>query len=195
MARAGKGVERGKEEGRRDGGQARTKLMRVRSGLAGNRVVPVKAKPRRDGWTARRRAKFLEVLKVSCNVTAAAESVRLSITGAYDLRRRDAAFAAEWKAALEQGYSELEMLLLRQSMHGSETTETLDDGLPDGRKRVKTVHSYPHATALRLLLAHRPSVDAYREEQGIERPGSDAVKAEIERRFAAMRPDDEDEEA
>jgi hypothetical protein len=165
--------------------------MRVRSGLAGDRVVPLKAKARRDGWTVRRRAKFLEVLKLSCNVTAAAESVRLSITGAYDLRRRDAAFAAEWKAALEQGYSELEMLLLRQSIHGSETTETLDDGLPDGRKRVKTVHSYPHATALRLLLAHRQSVDAYREEQGIERPGSDAVKAEIERRFAALRPDDD----
>lgn len=111
----------------------------------------------------------------------------MGMSGAYDLRRRDPAFGAEWNEALEQGYAELEMLLLRQSIHGSETTETLDDEGGGGRKRVKTVHSYPHAIALRLLFAHKGAVDAFRSERGIDRPGSEDVRAEIQRRIEALR--------
>lgn len=163
------------------------RLMRVRSALAGNIVVTQKAPTRRDGWTQRRRAKFLALLRDTCNVREAARSVRLSVTGAYDLRRRDRGFAQEWKEALEEGYAELEMALLRQSIFGSETTETTDEGRPDAPVKTKKVHSYPHATALRLLLAHKASVDAYRHEQGIERPGSEQIRAEIQVKIAAMR--------
>lgn len=163
------------------------RLMRVRSTLAGDAVVPQRAPVRRDGWTARRRAKFLATLKDSCNVKLAARAVRLSVTGAYDLRRRDKGFAAEWAEALEQGYAELEMHLLRQSIFGSETTETVDDGKEDGVIKTKKVHSYPHATALRLMLAHKDSVESYRDAQGIERPGSEAIRMEIQEKLAQVR--------
>ncbi|OYW87047.1 MAG: hypothetical protein B7Z20_06010 [Sphingobium sp. 32-64-5] len=150
-------------------------------------------RPQRNGWTAKRRAQFLDVLQASCNVTEAARSVGMVPVSAYQLRRRDPAFAVQWAEALEQGYAELEMLLLRQSIHGSETTETLEDGKGEGARRTKTVHSFPHAIALRLLLAHKETVDMFRQERGIDRPGSEEVRSEIRRRMAAMHQGDEAE--
>lgn len=153
---------------------------------------PQLRQPRKNGWTQRRRAKFLEVLKATSNVSEAVRAVGLTASGAYDLRRRDPVFASEWAAALEQGYAELEMLLLRQGIFGSETTEIIDDGSETGRKRTKTVHSYPHGMALRLMLSHKSEVDAFRHAQGIDRPGGDAVRAEIQRRLEAVRAREED---
>lgn len=165
--------------------------------------APANAQMRRPGrrlWTEPRKQEFIEALGATCNVREACRVVGMGDRGVYLLRDRDPAFAAAWKKAVEQGYSELEMLLLRQSLHGTETTEIIDDGNPDGRKRVKTVHSYPHGTALRLLLSHKSAVDAYRAEQGVERPGSAEMRAEILVKIAAMRAraddyDDGDENA
>lgn len=168
-----------------DGGSGESALSRVRRG--DGRVGPQRRKPRRDGWTAKRKARFLEVLKAGCNVREAVRAAGMSDVSAYDLRKRDPGFAAEWSGALEQGYAELEMALLRQAIHGSETTETVDDGKGLGGRRTKTVHSYPHGMALRLLLAHRAQVTAYRDAQGIDRHGSAAVRAEIQERIAATR--------
>lgn len=162
-------------------------IMRVRSGLRGDAAVPQRTIIRKDGWTLRRRAKFLEILRMTSNVSEAARAVRLSVTGAYDLRRRDHGFAEQWMEALEEGYAELEMALLRQALHGSKVTETLDDGTEGGARRTKTVHSYPHAMGLRLLMSHRDKIAAYRQEQGIHRPGTDAVREEIQRRIDETR--------
>ena len=145
-----------------------------------------KRRVRKDGWTMERRARFLEALSESCNVAEACRAAGMNKRNAYALRRRDPAFAAEWAEALEQGYAELEMLLLRQAIFGSTTTETLD-GADASRARVKTVHSFPHAIALRLLLAHRSGVDAFRDRQGIERPGSAEVQEDIMRRIDEVR--------
>ncbi|MBP6029939.1 MAG: hypothetical protein KA533_00765 [Sphingobium sp.] len=144
-------------------------------------------RPRKTGWTTRKMARFLTALRATSNVTEAARAVKMDVSGAYGLRKKDATFAAGWAEALEQGYAELEMLLLRQSIHGSETTEMVDDGNEEGRKRTKTVHSYPHSMALRLLMAHKGTVEAFRAEQGIERPGSEELRAEIHAKIAAMR--------
>lgn len=177
------GKQASKRSGRQDG-----ELVLQRSRVAGAAAVTVqRRRPHRNAWTIRRRTEFLEVLQASCNVTEAARSIGMTPHRAYELRRRDPGFAAQWAEALEQGYAELEMLLLRQSIHGSETTETLDDGKGEGAPRTKTVHSFPHAIALRLLLAHRGAVDAFREERGIDRAGSETVRAEIQRRMSMMR--------
>ncbi|MPT49107.1 MAG: hypothetical protein E2598_11940 [Sphingobium sp.] len=169
-------------------GTTRDALVVRRGGRAsGHAAIAQKRRVNAKGWTAKKRAAFLGVLKNSCNVREAARSVNMSECGAYDLRRRDPAFAAEWKEALEQGYAELEMLLLRQSIYGSETTETVDDGKEDGAVKTKKVHSYPHGIAFRLLMMHKATVDEYRQQKGIERPGSDAVKAEIQERLAIIR--------
>lgn len=175
-------------EGGKQGGEL--VLQRGRAGAA-QRVIVQRRRPKRNGWTIKRRAQFLEVLQASCNVSEAARSIGLTPLSVYKVRRRDPVFAAQWAEALEQGYAELEMLLLRQSIHGSETTETLEDGGGAGARRTRKVHSFPHAIGLRLLLAHRETVDSFRQERGIDRPGSEEVQSEIRRRMAAMRkPDD-----
>lgn len=144
-------------------------------------------RPHGDGWTARKKRRFLEVLRATCNVQEAVRSAGMSSSGLYSARKADPEFAAGWAEALEHGYCELEMMLLRQSLHGSQTTETIDDGGKGGGRRTKTVHSFPHLTALRLLLAHKNSVHSYRAERGIEHPGGEAVRTEIQRKIEEMR--------
>lgn len=175
-------------EGGKQGGEL--VLQRGRAGAA-QRVIVQRRRPKRNGWTMKRRAQFLEVLQASCNVSEAARSIGLTPLSVYKVRRRDPVFAAQWAEALEQGYAELEMLLLRQSIHGSETTETLEDSGGAGARRTRKVHSFPHAIGLRLLLAHRETVDSFRQERGIDRPGSEEVRSEIRRRMAAMQKPDE----
>ncbi len=192
MTRLGKGAQSSKAE------KGDLRIGRGRCG-EGQPARPQMRRWRKRIWNDERRARFLEVLSATCNVQEAARAVAMNKGGAYDLRRRDAGFAAQWKEALETGYAELEMALLHHSIHGTMTTETIDDGGESGKKRVKTVHSYPLATALRLFLGHKEQVEAFREERGIGRPGSESVRAEIYARIAAMRarmsgaePDDGD---
>ena len=58
--------------------------------------------PRRDGWTLARRAQFLEHLAAGLDVKRACARLGLSREGAYRVRRRDAAFARAWDAALAE---------------------------------------------------------------------------------------------
>ncbi|WP_221231082.1 hypothetical protein [Sphingobium subterraneum] len=144
-------------------------------------------KAHQDGWTPEKQAEFLDVLSATSNVTEAARAVGMSKSGVYALRRRDAAFNQGWRGALELAYAELEMLLLRKAIHGTEQVQTVPDEDGEGVRTVKTVHSYPLAVALRLFLAHGSSVAAFRSEQGIDGPGSESALAEIREKFALMR--------
>ena len=55
---------------------------------------------RRDGWTPERRQLFLELLGAGLDVRRACAGVGLSRQAAYELRRRDPAFAQAWDGAL-----------------------------------------------------------------------------------------------
>jgi hypothetical protein len=55
---------------------------------------------RRDGWTPERRGKFLDFLSAGIPVSGACKGVGLSRVAAYNLRRRDVAFARAWDEAL-----------------------------------------------------------------------------------------------
>lgn len=170
------------------GGRKKSAGLVLQRGMSGG---VQRRKQKRTRWTAKRKAQFIEELQASCNVMEAARRVGVHPGQIYAYRRRDAAFAAQWAEALEQGYAELEMLLLRQSIHGAESIETVEDGKDEGARRTKRVHSFPHAVALRLLLAHKDTVHAYRREKlgtGDE-PGGADVRSEIQRRIAAMRAD------
>ena len=59
------------------------------------------SKSRRDGWTAARRARFLECLCEKRDVSRACRAVGLSRQAAYGLRRRDPVFALGWDIALQ----------------------------------------------------------------------------------------------
>ncbi|MFT3967714.1 MAG: hypothetical protein QM690_17715 [Sphingobium sp.] len=135
-------------------------------------------------WSAAREAVFFTELAETANVTHAAERAGMSSRAAHVRRQRDAGFAARWMAALEAGYFRLEMLMLHHALEGSERTETVRDG--DGRvKQVKTVRSHPHGVAMRLLQAHRETVERFRAMEAM-RDASDPqlvekVRAELAR--------------
>lgn len=136
-------------------------------------------------WSKARTDRFLEVLAATTNVSEAARAAGMTASSAYERKRRDARFAAAWAEALEIGFAELEMLLLRHALQGSERTETVTDSDSGKVKQIKTVHSYPVAVAMRLLIAHREEVERYRSARGVDPvAASDAaerVRAELKR--------------
>lgn len=88
------------------------------------------------GW----RACFLEALAETSNVTLSAARANVPVHTVYRVRRRDPVFAAHWRAALLEGYDNLEMEVLGY----------LRDPAPERKLDV--------AAALRLLVAHRETV-------------------------------------
>lgn len=67
--------------------------------------VPVAARSRKDGWTARRQAAFLAALAITGSVSEAARRVSMARETVYRLRRRAGAesFAAAWDAIVGRG--------------------------------------------------------------------------------------------
>ncbi|MCW2382551.1 MULTISPECIES: hypothetical protein [unclassified Sphingobium] len=147
---------------------------------------PRMSRPRRPRWTIQRRRQFLAVLAETSNVSAAAQAASMHRCTAYALKGRDPDFARAWKEALEQGYSDLELHLMRQSIGGTMRTETVIDGETKAVKQVRTIHSYPLTVAVRLLTAHRQEVESWRRETEAasgagDDPGDvDALDAELE---------------
>lgn len=78
---------------------------------------------RRNGWTKSRRDAFLNHLSMTCNVDQSCAAVGMSDSSAYQLRRRDEAFAAQWRMAIATGYDRLEAALLEHAMRAVATTE------------------------------------------------------------------------
>jgi hypothetical protein len=63
-------------------------------------------------WTDADEAIFLAELATSSNVTTAAKAAGFSRVALYNRRRLDAAFAARWQAAVEQGVAEIQVGLV-----------------------------------------------------------------------------------
>jgi hypothetical protein len=118
---------------------------------------------RSPGW----RIAFLDTLVETSNVTAAAARAGVPLRTVYKLRRDDAGFAAKWRAALFEGYDNLEMELLGY----------LRDPQPARKMDV--------ASALRLLVAHRQTVE--RERALREEDDEQAVLESIDRFIDEMR--------
>jgi len=69
-------------------------------------AATMRAAPRRDGWTLKRRLEFLECLSETPDVARACARVGLSRQAAYKLRRRDPVFALAWDVALQVAHDE-----------------------------------------------------------------------------------------
>lgn len=110
-------------------------------------------KPQQRGWTARKRAIFLDHLAATCNVTASAKAAGLHWSGAYALRRRDPEFAAQWKAALAAGYDRLEAMLIERASGTGPLPESGEDAPPPPDARAMDPQ-----LAMHLLKLHRSSV-------------------------------------
>ena len=96
-------------------------------------------------WSRAKRTAFLDHLAGSCNVRESAAAAGVAPVSIYELRRKDARFAAEWHEALLAGYQLLETELLGYALAGG--TETQD--IAGATRRIDV------DIALKLLGQHR----------------------------------------
>ncbi|CAN5117742.1 hypothetical protein BH10PLA2_BH10PLA2_00080 [soil metagenome] len=137
-------------------------------------------------WSEAKEMLFFEELTATSNVSQAAARAGMSAGAAYYRRGINPTFAARWVEALEAGYAALEMALLHQTINGSERIETVtaEDGAV---KQVKTIHSFPHAVAIRLLQTHREAVERFRALNGARDGGDPELAATIKAELARVR--------
>lgn len=139
-------------------------------------------------WTDKARQRFLDELGASCNVTRAAALSGFSKVAVYRRRRADPVFAADWQAALEQGYVRLEMLLVQRAAERLEG----DVADPDAPFADITVRD-----AIAISQLHRASVKGEGKSPGWRaRPRSlDEMRESILKKLEAIAgnvPADED---
>ena len=108
-------------------------------------------KARKSGWTKAKRGRFLQVLTETCHVERAVREAGMGPTAAYDLRRRDTKFAAQWQEALAIGYDRLETALLRRALEVIEGLVLEESAQPVEKMTV--------AQAMDVMSKHRASVE------------------------------------
>ncbi|MBI1402954.1 MAG: hypothetical protein GC147_07060 [Porphyrobacter sp.] len=118
------------------------------------------------------RARFLETLAATSNVSRAATAAGIGLARAYRTRREEPEFARAWRSALAEGYLHLEMDMIRRLREG-------DPYVAEGQK-------FDFANAMRLLAAHRSA--AASGTGGQERNVTVAeVRASIDRKIEEIR--------
>ena len=112
-----------------------------------------------SSWTPRKRGQFLNALRKTGNVTAAAEAAGLSRSQAYQLRRNDDGFRQDWDDALQAAIDDLEEELRRRALHG------VEQPIYYGGKECGRVRTYNDALGMFLLRARRREL--------FDKPGED----------------------
>ena len=107
------------------------------------------------GWTAPKKAVFLDHLAQHGNVRAACARVGLSRDAAYRLRRRDGDFARGWGAAMVLANDAAEELLAACATEGVEHRVYFHGELVETYRRIDA----------RLLLAHLARLDKAAEDK------------------------------
>jgi predicted deacylase len=113
---------------------------------------------RKDGWSLRKRAMFLDHLAATCNVRASEAAAGIRQGGAYPLRRRDSDFAAAWDEALEIGYVRLEAMVIERTIKKIE--------IPEGTTTAPDISATDIEQAFTLLRLHGRSVKEYKRRGG-----------------------------
>jgi len=127
------------------------------------RWVPVRRKPRIDGWTEEKQRRFIETLADTGLVNMAAKGVGMSRASAYQLRRSEhgAAFARAWDMARAHAGGLVEDILFERAIEGTE------EEVLDGSGEVMAVKLVHDNGLLKWLLGHLKP----------ERYGSDRARA------------------
>ncbi|MFL6845664.1 MAG: hypothetical protein ACJ8ER_12370 [Allosphingosinicella sp.] len=118
----------------------------------------------RKGLTKGQILTFLAALAETCNAAHAARLAKRSAQVFYALRGRNAAFRTAWNEALSEGYDFLEIELVRRARFGAPK-----DIFYQGEKTATTL-VYNDGTSLRLLQAHRRSIEHLRASDREEAP-------------------------
>lgn len=88
-----------------------------------NRRMQRRRRANRQLFGARMKEDFLDALACSCNVTAAAEAVGVSVSAVYRHRRIDPEFRDLWWQALEQGAAKLVALRIQCEVERAEAAQ------------------------------------------------------------------------
>ena len=142
------------------------------------RWVPVRRRPRLDGWTEEKQRRFIEVLADTGLVGAAAKAVGMSRETAYRLRRsaHGAAFARAWDAARHHAGGLIEDIAFERAIHG------VEQDVYDANGEVVSARLVYDNRLLKYLLSHLKP-DRYGARAG------DALPAPaIEESLRAMEP-------
>lgn len=129
----------------------------------GQRVRNSEARPAPRQW----KRVFLDALAETSNVTGSARQAGIAPRDAYRTRRSCEEFAADWRAALFEGYANLEMEVLGY----------LRDPAP--------THKMDVTAALRLLAAHKETIAQERATRA--NVSAAEVRASIERKVEELR--------
>lgn len=111
------------------------------------------------------KAKFLASLAATGNVSHSAEAAGVSRSFVYEYRVRQASFAAEWDAALDQAAPVLEEEMWRRAVEGVEEPVFGRVG-KDQDGQIGTVRKYSDALLTTLVKAVKP--EKYRDRQQID---------------------------
>lgn len=101
------------------------------------RWVPVRRRPRSDGWTEEKQRRFIEVLADTGLVGLACKEVGMTRTSAYRLRRAPyaGAFARAWDVARERAGALIEDIAFERAIEGVEEDKYNRNGeLADSRR-------------------------------------------------------------
>jgi hypothetical protein len=114
------------------------------------RWVPVRRRPRSDGWTEEKQRRFIEVLADTGRVALAAKAVGLSRQAAYELKRsaEGTAFSRAWDAARLHAGALLEDIAFDRAIEGREENVFNECGEVIATKHV------PDNRMLTFLLKH-----------------------------------------
>ena len=138
------------------------------------RWVPVRRRPRSDGWTEEKQRRFIEVLADTGRVALAAKAVGLSRQAAYELKRsaQGTAFSRAWDAARLHAGALLEDIAFDRAIEGREENVFNECGeviatkhVPDNRMLTFLLKHllpdrYGHAAAALAGAAPNVTVDA-----------------------------------
>ena len=97
---------------------------------------------------------FFTELADSCNVERSARIAGISKAWVYERRTRNGEFRRRWGAAVREGYSKLELILLERAMKG--TPKLVRTGKGDDR----VMREYSTALAVALLRRHAETADS-----------------------------------
>lgn len=121
--------------------------------------------------TAERRARFLEVLSETANVSSAAKASKISRKTWYEHRAANAGFKAQWDEAMELGTDGLEDEATRRGREG-----TLKPVYQQGRK-VGEVREYSDTLLIFMLKARRP--EKFKDRSAQELTGKDGGPVQV----------------
>ena len=119
------------------------------------------------------RPTFLEALAQRSSVAEAAAIAEISEGAVYRLRRNDASFARDWRAAVLEGYEHLELETLHRLRMGT--------GKDDPK--------FDIANALRLIAVHKETLT--QEQSGKGERDEEAIIASLDAKLARIRAREE----